>query len=351
MRNVHWAIGALLIAVILFTGCSHENLDPEFTVERDTYGMNDRQQFDLYLPQNHDANTPTVVLVHGGAWVIGPEADSEVSIFTGTAIPNGWDFVRPMINEGYAVAILKYRLACYSEDPAEISADPTLYYKQIKEDIDLALKQLRDKSAEYGISSSKFALLGESAGGHIALDYALDPTSMPELKTVVSFYAPTELKDPEFISAIKEVTLPVTSEAVVYRKEPGVGCIPGGTGTIRVMDALSSYVSTPIDAENPDPAVLDPLSPAEPGRTRRNLPTFILHGENDQLVPVSQANLMINELESEFGESCDGIGFNNFSCRFKMQTYSNCDHGWAGSSCNTDKICKDMVKWFDNHLR
>ena len=349
MRNVHWAMGALLIAVIMFSGCSHENLDPEFTVERDTYGQDDRQHFDLYLPQNHDANTPTVLLVHGGAWVMGPEAGSESSIFTGTAFPNGWDFVRPLIHEGYAVAIMKYRLACYTEDPSEIANDPVRYYKQIEEDIDLAMKQLRDKSGEYGISPTKFGLLGESAGGHVALQYALNPNSMPELKTVVSFYAPTDLKDPQLMESIKEVSLPILPGSVAYIKEPGAGCVPGGSGYIKVIDALSSYVGTSIDPENPDAAVLDPLSPAEPGRTRRNLPTFVLHGENDLLIPSSQADKMITELENDFSEPCDGA--NDFSCRFKMKTYSACGHGWAGNDCKTQTVCKDMVKWFDNHLR
>ena len=352
MRNVHWAIGAFMVAVILLTGCSHENLDPEYTVERYTYGSDERQHFDLYRPQNHDANTPTVLLVHGGAWVMGPESGTEASIFAGTAISNGWDFVSPLLNEGFAVAIMKYRLACYSEDSTEINADPTQYSKLITEDIDAALKELRDKSGEFGISSTKFGLLGESAGGHVALRYALNPSSMPELKTVVSFYAPTQLKDPELMQSIKEVALPVPSGSVVYKKEPGFGCIPGGSGYINVIDALSSYAGTAIDPENPNAVVLDPLSPADPGTQHRNIPTFILHGEDDQLIPVSQAQIMIDQLESEFNESCDdGFSLNNFSCRFKMETYPNCDHGWSGNSCKTNKICKDMVKWFDNHLR
>ncbi len=58
--------------------CTYETVPPT-TVQRISYGADDRQHFDLYLPGVHDENTKTVLLVHGGAWVLGPlAADSEI---------------------------------------------------------------------------------------------------------------------------------------------------------------------------------------------------------------------------------------------------------------------------------
>ena len=36
-----------------------------------SYGPHKRHKMDVYLPATRKENTPTIILIHGGAWVIG----------------------------------------------------------------------------------------------------------------------------------------------------------------------------------------------------------------------------------------------------------------------------------------
>ena len=61
---------------------------------------------ELYLPNNYTSSTKVVVLVHGGAWMLGPDASDTTTLFSGDL---GWDLVQKLLDNGYRAAVMKYR--------------------------------------------------------------------------------------------------------------------------------------------------------------------------------------------------------------------------------------------------
>ena len=96
-------------------------------------------KLDLHLPESKQA--PLVVWVHGGAWRAGSKAD----------MPLGG-----LVNQGYAIASVDYRLSVLAPFPAMIH------------DIKAAIRFLRAHSADLGYDASRIAVAGSSAGGHLA---------------------------------------------------------------------------------------------------------------------------------------------------------------------------------------
>jgi acetyl esterase/lipase len=103
-----------------------------------------RLMLDLYLPPQVAPKVdrpPLIVWIHGGAWRSGSRKD----------IPLG-----PLVDRGYAVASVDYRLSTVARFPAQVH------------DIKAAIRFLKAKEAESGYDASRIAVAGNSAGGHLA---------------------------------------------------------------------------------------------------------------------------------------------------------------------------------------
>jgi acetyl esterase/lipase len=325
--------------------CEYDDFSSS-NVSRVNYGADERQHFDLYLPSGHNDQTKVVLLVHGGAWVLGPGANDSVTTFNGGI---GWDIVSPLISDGYAVAIMKYRLACYTSQPAALSNDPYFFMSNMIEDIDLAISKISDIAPGVDISANEVALIGESAGAHISLLYSLRNTSSASLKTVISFYSPALLDETNFKSAISSFpynNIPLNSD--VGMPKYANSCNFTTSGSVNLFWGLKSLVGANLDVSTTIPSFTDTLSPAYSGNIQRNLPTFILHGSSDDLVPAAHADSLIEQITSSFGtiEAADG----DFSGQHKMLKYDNCGHGWGGGSCNRNQMINDVRSWLSNHF-
>ena len=132
--NLHTSSGALL-AILCVAGIS-----PRATAALE-YAVVDGQslKLDLYLPAAE--HPPLVVWVHGGAWRAGSKDD----------MPLG-----RLVEQGYAIASVDYRLSPEAPFPAQVH------------DIKAAIRFLRAKAGEYGYDTSRLAIAGSSAGGHLA---------------------------------------------------------------------------------------------------------------------------------------------------------------------------------------
>jgi len=96
-------------------------------------------RLDLHRPR--EPNPPLLVYVHGGAWRAGSKADVPVA---------------KLLDHGYAIASVDYRLSTEARFPAQIH------------DIKAAIRFLRAKSRVYHINASRMGIIGSSAGGHLA---------------------------------------------------------------------------------------------------------------------------------------------------------------------------------------
>jgi acetyl esterase/lipase len=102
---------------------------------------------DLYLPTNV-VNAPCVIAAHGGAWQRGG--------------PKSYARIGPVLaRHGIGLFAVTYRFAPKTRYPAAV------------QDVRAAVQFIRSKGAGLGIDPKRLALMGDSAGGHLASLVAL----------------------------------------------------------------------------------------------------------------------------------------------------------------------------------
>lgn len=163
---------ALRPAPFVFTDYISGIRIPEIKVEKIIYkqpgGINGKTlDLNFYHSIVEGKRTPCIIVIHGGGWDSG---DNEQ-----LATLNYY-----LAAQGYSVASIEYRLA-----PGNIFPAPV-------EDVQDAIKYLKEHSERLQIDTSNLVLLGRSAGGQIALVTAYT-TNDPDIKGVVSFYAPADM--------------------------------------------------------------------------------------------------------------------------------------------------------------
>jgi len=128
------------------------------------YGEADelRQSMDIYYPRDAKKVKGPVnafLFIHGGSWIAGRKEDDTM-------------FAAPLAKEGFVTASMNYRfIPRRDEETGEITR-PGSTVAEIMEDIGLAIAKLKETAEADGIEIASIALLGDSAGGHLALLYA-----------------------------------------------------------------------------------------------------------------------------------------------------------------------------------
>lgn len=239
------------------------SLFPEGTILHGNIAYNNdtlpKHLLDIYLPPNVKGKVPLIVFIHGGGW-IGNDKYADIGYMKNT--------VAEIINSGYALASIDYRFATQSIFPAQI------------QDCNRAVSFLYDNAERYGFDTERFALMGFSAGGHLASlqglsdNNKIDDFYMPDtsrnfsFKAVVDFYGPSEL------ILFPGANDPKSPEALL------IGATPLDRPDLAKITSPTSYVD-----EN------DP-------------PFLIIHGEKDDLVSPRQSQLLsswltVKEVENE----------------------------------------------------
>jgi acetyl esterase/lipase len=240
----------LLLSLLFFAiACKKENSEDPNTEKTQldvSYGSNDKQKMDVYLPAGRDTiNTKLMVLIHGGAWIEGDKSDFTANI---TAIKK--------LLPGYAFANINYRLynafTASNKFPAQ------------EEDVKAAVAYLLSKRAEYRFSN-KIVLLGASAGAHLALLQGYKNSGTISPKAIVSYFGPTDMTD--LYNTAVDPLVKTT--------------IAGIVGSTPVQNAAAFANSSPINYV-----------------TGKSAPTLLLQGDIDPLVPVKQATLLAGKLKS-----------------------------------------------------
>ncbi|RZJ60506.1 MAG: alpha/beta hydrolase [Flavobacterium sp.] len=237
---------SLLPLLLLFSmvGKSEEksmNIIPAQELRNVSYGSDAEQKMDIYLPEGRNENTKTFILLHGGGWSGGSK--------------NDFSYVVPMLKErfpDYAIVNMDYRLA---------TALSPAFPKQVQ-DIEKVIQHL--KSGDYGISN-QFALIGASAGAHLAMLYSYKYDTAHEVKAVCNIVGPADFTDPFYANH------PYFQFAALY--------------------LVGNIENRPEAAIEVSPALhVNKLSP----------PTILFYGGRDMMVPSSQAVRLKAKLD-EFG--------------------------------------------------
>lgn len=211
-------------------------------------------QMDVYLPAN--PNGAGVIVVHGGSWRGGRRNDFPQW--------NQW-----LATNGYAVFDVDYRL----EQPN---------WQTATGDVKCAVLEVKRRAEEFRIAPDRLAILGRSAGGHLALlaAYSANDAQFPancpnsandeKIRAVASFYAPTDL---------------------IYGYEnPANELVLDGQETLR-----NFLGGAPTDSNEMRERYLK-ASPAS--RVNSDTPpTLLVHGGFDQLVRARHADLLAEKLQ------------------------------------------------------
>ena len=231
MKNNLITYGVLAL-FIFFAGCKKDSTDKPDGLKFDDltnlkYGDHASQSLDIYLPENRSGKTKMIVFVHGGFWIGGDKAE-----FT--------ELAKLFRDKGYASASINYRLLNTAENnihPAQIN------------DLAKALSFLQSKTEDWSISKSEVALIGASAGGHIALLYTYAYDTGNYVKTVVSLAGPTDLSDLRNASPQQSLVLqsflgasPQTNPAIYRQASPITHVSAGSKPTLLFHGKLDVVV-------------------------------------------------------------------------------------------------------------
>ena len=210
-------------------------------------GGHERNRLDLYLPQKAEGRLPLIVWIHGGAWLGGGK--------------DGCPAV-PLVPKGYAVASINYRLSQHAVFPAQI------------EDCKAAIRWLRANAAKYHIDAGHVGVWGASAGGHLVAMLGtagnvkelegeggnLDQPS--RVQCVVDWFGPSDL-----LTMAGSHNNPGSPESRLI----------GGAVQENKEKARKA---SPLTYVNKDSA-----------------PFLIMHGDQDNLVPLGQSQLLADALK------------------------------------------------------
>lgn len=145
------------------------------------YGHDTMNYLDLYLPAGRTPASKVLVLIHGGAWVMGDKAD----FFE--------DFADYFFENKIIVANINYRLL-----------SPKINCTHQLQDIQRTLQFLKANAQTYKVPQGKYNLLGASAGGHLALLYTHKVDTIGQVSKVISLAGPTNLNSFEFKKLVDE---------------------------------------------------------------------------------------------------------------------------------------------------
>lgn len=249
-------LAVLLLFVTFFANAQQETnrvfkLFPQGTILHGNVPFNNdtlkKHLLDIYLPANTQGKIPFVVLIHGGGW-LGNDKTADIGYMGNT--------VSALINAGIAIASIDYRWATQAQFPAQI------------QDCNQALTFLCKNAEKYRLDVSRIALMGFSAGGHLAslqglannnnvADFFMNhKTQKFAIKAVVDYYGPSEL----------------TSLASSEDPKAPEGLLIGDSPVSRPDLAAIASPVTYIDKNDP--------------------PFLIFHGEKDNLVTNRQSKLL-----------------------------------------------------------
>lgn len=193
---------------------------------------------------------PAVILVHGGGWTAGDKAGKIIE-----------PLFAPLTSGGFVWFSINYRLA------------PEHPYPAAAEDVEAAIRFVKQHAREYKVDAARIALMGESAGGHLV--NLIGARNQAGIAAVVCFYGPIDM--------------------LLWAKRFEGKPLPQGVVDFFQISQLDAAGLAKIRETSPS-IYLNSKTP----------PFLVIHGTKDQAVDYSQATLTV-ELFKKLGQRCDLI--------------------------------------------
>ena len=265
------------------------DFDPAFSANRLNiqYGKahGEKLLLDAHVPAG-DGKFPVVLIVHGGGWSSGDKETDIVPVFAPFATNFTW-------------FTINYRLA------------PTNRWPACYDDVQIAIRWVKQHAAEFKGDPNRIALLGYSAGGHLVTLAAVQAKKNTRVQAVVGFAPPTDL----LTDAQRRGSLD---------KWPSMKGLLGGVSLDDVVKQLSE---------------MSPVNHVEPG-----LPPFLLiQGDADKAVAHDLTVNFQAKLQAA-NVSCDLITITNGTHR--IADWTKFDPVWQGKLITwlNEKLAADWLR-------
>jgi acetyl esterase/lipase len=212
-------------------------------------------KLDVYRHRSQPHGCPTLLQIHGGAWILGSKNEQGIPLMLHLAA------------RGWVCVSADYRLSPRATFPDHLI------------DVKRAIRWIRERGAEYGADPNFLVVTGGSAGGHLSALAALtanEPEYQPGFELVdtsvrgcVAFYGVYDF----------------TNRHGVYRHG----------GMLRLLER--QVMKAPLQAAREAYEKASPLSRIHPAAP----PFFVIHGDRDTLVPVGEARHFVELLRKTSG--------------------------------------------------
>ncbi|HJQ85181.1 MAG TPA: alpha/beta hydrolase [Candidatus Binatia bacterium] len=205
---------------------------------------------DVYRHRSHPTGCPTLLQIHGGAWILGSKNEQGVPLMVHLA------------SRGWVCVSVDYRLSPRATFPDHVI------------DLKHAIAWIREHGREYGADPDFLVVTGGSAGGHLSSLVALTPN------------------EPEYQPGFEHVDTSVAACVAFY----GVydftdrNHVWRHDGLLRLLERRVMKVPF---AKSPDVYErASPIARVRPGAP----PFFVIHGTHDTMVPVGEARHFVDVL-------------------------------------------------------
>jgi acetyl esterase/lipase len=307
MASMPRCAAIILVLFGLYGNAVMASDEPAFTRKEDAvYGrkFGVALTMDVFTPKEH-ANGAALILVVSGGWFSAHEA-----------IP--LPFLPEFIGRGYTVFAVVH------------GSQPKFTIPEILQDMHRAVRYIRHNADQYHIDPDRIGIFGASAGGHLSLMQgtagdtgnakaadAVEKTSS-RVQAVACFFPPTDFLN--------------------YGK-PGENAL--GRGVLKGFRApfdfhevdRSSNTFVPITDEAKVIEIGKQISPIQ-HVTADDPPTLIIHGDADTLVPIQQAESIVEK-------------FKQVGVPAELVVKKGAGHGWA----DLNKDLGTLADWFDKYLK
>jgi acetyl esterase/lipase len=260
--------------------------------------------------------TPTAANGLGVVWVV---SSSGRSSREQTLSPSFEQRVTPFLGHGYTVFAVIH------------GSSPVFNVRDAIDDVRRAVRFVRHSAADFAIDARRLAITGSSAGGSTALTIALrgddgDAAAEDVIDRVSSrvqaagaFFAPTD-----FLNFGRDSRTVLDVFAQQGGVDPSFQFYDADqkTGARRLVTDRQTILR-----------ILRDVSPVSHA-TADDPPTILIHGTEDQAVPVQQSRELADRLEAV-----------NVDARLVMR--EGMRHAYAGWEADSELI----AQWFDSHLR
>ncbi len=266
-------------------------------------------KLDLYYPTaRRSEKCPVVVFTHGGGWAAGSRYKAASGSFEVV--------FKRLVNEGFAVAPVTYRLA---------KKDSNVAMRDCVIDCKDAIRYLAKNSESLGIDPRRVCVMGDSAGGHIAQmlllasaeqlpgDKGLASTSYRMLAGV-SWYGPCDFEKTDLFNH---------DDRSDFRDRFGPRIVGSNTGP---TDKVERYRE---------------VSPVN-YLSQRSPPLLMIQGDKDTTIPVKHAFYMKQKADA-------------MKAPVEVMIIKNAGHNWrkveADIEPSRDAIIERTVQFFVEHLQ